>query len=78
MEENAITHLEGLEDHLVLTQTSDFAQEIGGSSGQAVGENELSAATKRRLKSNPGKPEKLRGKSQPPVRAERTSNGAGG
>jgi hypothetical protein len=77
MEENEITHLEGLEDHLVLTQPSDFSQEIGDSLGQAAGENELTAAEKRRLKSNPGKPEKLRGKAQLPVRAEKASIGAG-
>jgi hypothetical protein len=78
MEENEITHLEGLEDHLVLTQTSDFSQEIGDSSGQAAGENELSAAKKGTLKSNPGKLEKLRGKAQSPVRPDRKSIGPGG
>ena len=77
MEENDITHMEGLEDHLVLTQTADFSQEIGDSSGQAAGKNELSAAKKRKLKSIHGKPEKLRGKAQLPVRAERASIGAG-
>jgi hypothetical protein len=70
MKENEITHLEGLEDHLVLTQTAGFSQGIGGSSGQAAGKNELSAAMKRRLKSNPGKLEKLRGKAQLPLGAE--------
>ena len=70
MKENDITHLEGLEDHLVLTQTAGFSQGIGGSSGQAAGKNELSAAMKRRLKSNPGKLEKLRGKAQLPLGAE--------
>jgi hypothetical protein len=51
MKENEITHLEGLEDHLVLTQTSDFSQGIGGFSGQAAGNSEVSAAKKRSLKS---------------------------
>ena len=70
MKENEITHLEGLEDHLVLTQTSDFSQGIGVSSGQAAGKNELSAAKMRRLKSTPGKLEGLHGKAQLPLGAE--------
>ena len=78
MEENEITHLEGLEDHLVLTQTSDFCQKIGGASGQATGEHDLSAVKKRKLKSNPGKLEKRRGKAQLPECAERKRIGTGG
>jgi hypothetical protein len=70
MKENEITHLEGLEDHLVLTQASDFSQGIGGSSGQTAAKNELFAAKKGRLKSTPGKLEKLHGKCQPPFGAE--------
>ena len=70
MKENDITHLEGLEDHLVLTQTSDFSQGIGGSSGQAAGKNELSAAKKGMLRLNPGKLEILHGKAQLRLGAE--------
>ena len=70
MKENEITHLEGLEDHLVLTETSDFSQGIGGSLGQAAGKNELSAAKMRRLKSTPGRLEKLHEKAQIPLGAE--------
>jgi hypothetical protein len=70
MKENEITHLEGLEDHLVLTQTSDFSQGIGGFSGQAAGNSEVSAAKKKSLKSNPEKLEGLHRKAQLPFGAE--------
>jgi hypothetical protein len=58
MEENEITHLEGLEDHLVLTQNSDLGQAYGSSLGQTDGKNDLSHAKKRSLKSNLGKRKK--------------------
>jgi hypothetical protein len=70
MKENEITHLEGLEDHLVLTQTPNFSRGIGGSLVQPAWKNELSAAKTGRLKSKRGKIEKLHGKAQPSLGAE--------
>jgi hypothetical protein len=78
MEENEITHFEGLEDYLVLTQNSDLGQAFGGSLGQTDGKNDLSHAKERSLRSNLEKHEKRHGKPQPRGRAERASIGAGG
>jgi hypothetical protein len=54
MEENEITHFEGLEDHLVLTPNSDLGQAFGGSLGQTDERNDLSHAKTSSLKSNLG------------------------
>ena len=53
MEENEITHLEGLEDHLVLTKNSDLGQVSGASSlGQTGGGTKLSHGRKSSVRSS--------------------------
>ena len=57
MEENEITHLEGLEDHLVLTQNSDLDQVSGASSlGQTGGGTKLSHGRKSSVRSKAANP----------------------
>jgi hypothetical protein len=75
MEENDITHLEGLEDHLVLTQNPELGQAFGDSLGKTDETNELSDAKKRSLKSNMGRHEK---RMPDPLAGETVRNPFGG